>query len=96
MNAIPSFYNLEEYLIDLSGVFYDHMDPSMQKSFRAHYPNFGAARSRDAITQRSILKDMLNALIKAKNNLTNIWDIVHIEQRGGKQFATFQAMPSVA
>jgi hypothetical protein len=42
--------------------------------------------------------DMLNALIKAKNDLTNIHDIVHIEQCGGEQFYTaqFPALPSIA
>jgi hypothetical protein len=42
--------------------------------------------------------DMLNALIKAKNNLTNIRGIVRIEQRGGKQSYTMQcpALLSVA
>jgi hypothetical protein len=38
---------------------------------------------------------MLNALIKAKNDLTNIRDIVQVKQQGGKQFATCQTMPSV-
>jgi hypothetical protein len=96
MNTIHSFYDLEEYLINLARVFQDHIDPSMQKSFHAHYSNFGATSLRAAITQHSILTEMLNALIKAKNNLTNIQDIVHVEQCGGEQFATFQAMPSVA
>jgi hypothetical protein len=96
MNAICSFYNLKEYPIDLAGVFQDHMDPLMQKSFCAHYPNFRAMRLRDAITKNSILMDMLNALIKADNNLTNIRDMVRMEQRSGEQFEMGQAMPCVA
>jgi hypothetical protein len=41
---------------------------------------------------------MLNALIKAKNNLTNIRDIIRVEQGVGEQFhsAGTQANPSVA
>jgi hypothetical protein len=96
MNAICSFYDLEEYPINLAGVFQDHMDPLMQKSFHVHYSNFWATRLRNAIMQRFILMEMLNALIKAKNNLTNIQDIMHVEQRSGMQLITFQAMPSVA
>jgi hypothetical protein len=72
------------------------MSPSKQKSFCALYPNFGVTRLRDAIMQHSILMNMLNALLKAENDLTNIRDIVRVEQRGGKQCTTFQAMPSVA
>jgi hypothetical protein len=71
----------------------------MQKSFCMHYPTFGATRSRNAITQHSILMDMLTALIKAENNLTNIRNIVRVEQCGGQQFHTgkiFPTMPSVA
>ena len=41
LNAIRSFYDLEEYPIDLAGVFQDHIDPSLQKGFRAHYPLYG-------------------------------------------------------
>ncbi len=99
MNAIRSFYNLEEYPIDLAGVFQDHMNPSMQKSFCVHYPTFGATCLCNAITQHSILMDMLTALIKAKNDLTNIRNIVHVEQRGREQFHTSKicpTMPSVA
>jgi hypothetical protein len=48
MNAIRSF-NLEEYPINLARLFQDHMGPLMQKSFCAHYPNFGATHSGDTI-----------------------------------------------
>ncbi len=95
MNAVCSFYNLKEHPTDLAGVFQDHMDPSVQKSFHVHYPNLGVTCLHNAITQHSILMDMLNALIKAENNLTNICNIMRIEQRSGEQFAMGQAMPSV-
>jgi hypothetical protein len=61
MNAIQSFCDLKEYPVDLDKVFQDHMNPSMQKSFCMHYPTFGATHSCNAITQRSILMDMLTA-----------------------------------
>jgi hypothetical protein len=99
MNAIQSFYNLKEYPIDLTRVFQDHMNPSMQKSFCMHYPTFGATCLRNVITQLSILMDMLTPLIKAKNNLTNILNIVRVKQRGKEQFHTSKicpTMPSVA
>ncbi len=53
---------------------------------------------RAAITQHAIVVGMLNALIKADNDLINICDIVWVEQCGGKQFHTShgQAHPSVA
>ena len=38
LNAIRPFYDLEEYPIDLAGIFQDHINPSLQKGFRAHYP----------------------------------------------------------
>jgi hypothetical protein len=99
LNAIRSFYDLEEYPIDLAGVFQDHIDPSLQKGFRAHYPLYGQTRTRAALIQRSILVDMLNALIKAENDLTNIREIVRLEQGGGEQFHSSgrgQANPSLA
>jgi hypothetical protein len=50
------------------------------------------------ITQRGILINMLNTLIKAENDLTNNRDIIRVEQGGGEQFhsAGAQANPSVA
>jgi hypothetical protein len=90
MNTIRSFNNLEDYPINLAGVFQDHMNSSMQKSFRAHYPTFGATRSHD-----TILMDMLTALIKAENNLTNICNIVRVEQRGGEQFHAGKICPTI-
>ena len=98
LNAIRPFYDLEEYPIDLAGIFQDHINPSLQKGFRTHYPLYGQTRSRTAITQRNILTDMLTALIKAENDISNIKDIIRGEQGGGEQFhsATAQSNPSVA
>jgi hypothetical protein len=72
LNAICLFCNLEEYPINLAGIFQDHIDPSMQKGFHSHYPQYGQSHTKVAITQWLILVDMLNTRIKAKNNLTNI------------------------
>ena len=76
LNAIRSFYDLEEYPIDLAGIFQDHIDPLLKNGFRVHYPNYGQTRTRAAQQQRTILVDMLNALIKAENDLNHIRDIV--------------------
>jgi hypothetical protein len=84
LNAICSIYNLEEYPIDLTGFFQDHIDPALQKCFRSHYPRYGQTLARAAITQRAILLDVLNALIKAENDLMNICDIVWVEQQSSK------------
>jgi len=66
LNAICSFYDLEEYPIDLAGIFQDHINPSLQKGFRSHYPAYGNTRLKAAVTQHTILVKMLNALIKAE------------------------------
>ncbi len=95
LNAICLFYDLREYPIDLAGIFQDHINPSLQKGFCSHYPNYGHSCSKATITQRTILVNMLNALIKAKNDVTNICEIVRVEQLGGEQFHV-QAHPSVA
>jgi hypothetical protein len=76
LNALRSFYNLEEYPINLVGIFQDHINPLLQKGFRAHYPLYGQTRTKAAFNQWSILVDMLNALIKVENDLTNIRDII--------------------
>ena len=75
-----------EYPIDLAGIFQDHIDPSLKNGFRVHYPNYGQFRTRAAQQQRTILVDMLNALIKAENDLNHIRVIVRVEQHGGEQF----------
>jgi hypothetical protein len=36
LNAVRSFYNLEEYPINLAEIFQDHINPSLQKGFHAH------------------------------------------------------------
>jgi hypothetical protein len=86
LNAIRSFYDLKEYPIDLAGIFQDHIDPSLKNGFRVHYPTYGQTRTRVAQQQSTILVDMLNALIKAENDLNHIRDIVRVKQRGGEQF----------
>jgi hypothetical protein len=86
LNAIRLFYNLKEYPINLAGIFQDHINPLLQKGIRAHYPLYGQTHTKAAFTQQSILVDMLNVLINAENDLTNIRDIVWVEQRGGEQF----------
>ena len=87
LNAIYLFYNFEEYPINLAGIFQDHIDPALQKGFSVHYyPLYGQTRKKAFFNQRSILVNMLNALIKVENNLTNIHDIFWLEQRGFKKF----------
>jgi hypothetical protein len=82
LNAVRSFYNLEEYPIDTAGIFMDHIDPRLAKEFRINYPDFGKARSRGALAQRTLLMDMLSALIKTENSISNILDII-TDARGG-------------
>ncbi len=98
LNAIHSFYDLEEYPIDLAGIFQDHINPSLQKGFHSHYPAYGNTRSKAVITQRMILVEMLNVLIKAEHDVMNIRDIVRTEQLDGEQFhfSPSPANPSVA
>ncbi len=71
---------------------------SLQKAFRTHYPHHGQTRARTAIIQQNILTDMLTALIKAENDISNIKDIIRGEHGGGEQFhlGSTQANPSVA
>jgi hypothetical protein len=101
LNAIRSFYNLEEYPINVAGIFMDHINPTFTKGFRAHYPDFGKACPRAALTQCHLLMDMLSALIKTENDVSNILDIVS-GARGDKQFhmappgGPVLAFPSVA
>jgi len=98
LNYICLFYDLEEHPIDLASIVQDHINPSLQKGFRSHYPAYGNTRSKAAITQRTILVEMLNALIKDENDVKNIRDIVCTEQLGGEQFhfSPSPANPSVA
>jgi hypothetical protein len=71
LNAMRPFYSLEEYPIDVAGVFMAHIEPTLTKSFQAHYPDFGQARERTTIIQRRILTDMLKALIRAEADVSN-------------------------
>ncbi len=100
LNAMRPFYDLEEYPIDVAGVFMAHIEPTLTKSFRVHYPDFGQARKRTAIIQRRILTDMLKALIRAEADVSNILEIVSTDKRGGEQFhvkpSAIPAYPSVA
>ena len=50
LNAVRSFYDLEEYPIDIAGIFMDHIDPRLAKGFHLNYPDFGKARSREALS----------------------------------------------
>jgi hypothetical protein len=99
LNAVRSFYDLEEYPIDIAGIFMDHINPRLAKGFRINYPDFGKARSHGALTQRTLLTDMLGALIKTENSVSNILDVIG-EARGGEQFlipgGSAPAFPSVA
>jgi hypothetical protein len=102
LNAMQPFYDLEEYPIDVAGVFMAHIEPTLMKmkSFRVHYPDFGQACERTAIIQRWILMDMLKALIRAEADVSNILEIVSADKREGDQFhvkpSTILAYPSVA
>ena len=102
LNAVRSFYDLEEYPIDIAGIFMDHIDPRLAKGFRINYPDFGRARSRGALAQRTLLTDMLSALIKTENSVSNILNVI-TDPRGGDQFlmnpspgGSAPAFPSVA
>jgi hypothetical protein len=102
LNAVRSFYDLEEYPIDIAGIFMDHIDPRLAKGFRINYPDFGKARSRNALDQRTLLTDMLGALIKSETSVTNILEVIG-DARGGEQFlsnpppgGSAPAFPSVA
>jgi len=93
LNAVRSFYDLEDYPIDIAGIFMDHIDPSLQKGFRMNYPDFGKARPRAAMAQRTLLTDMLTALIKAEASVDNILQVVGVH-RGGEQFLSGTAQGS--
>jgi hypothetical protein len=85
LNVIRSFYDLEEYPINITGIFMAHINPTYAKGFWSNYPNHGKIRSHVALDQHQILTDMLTALIKTKNKVSNILDIVRVNQQGGEQ-----------
>ena len=93
LNAVRSFYDLKENPFDIAGIFMDHIDPSLTKGFRMNYPDYGKARGRATITQRTLLTDMLTALIKTKASVDNILQVVGVA-RGGKQFLAGTAQES--
>jgi len=86
LNAIPSFYIMEEYPINIAGVFMSHIDPTYSKGFKSRYPNHAQIRDRSAVVQRRILSEMLTALSQAETNVSHILEIVSGDKRGGEQF----------
>ena len=102
LNAVRSFYDLEEYPINIAGIFMDHIDPRLAKGFRINYPDFGRARSQGALAQRTLLMDMLSALIKTENSVSKFLKVIG-DARGGEQVlmnpspgGSAPAFPSVA
>ncbi len=51
LNAIRSFYDLEQYPIDIAGIFMAHIDPTYAKGFWSNYPDHKEIRSRVALDQ---------------------------------------------
>jgi hypothetical protein len=73
-----------------------HIDPVYAKGFRANYPDHGQVRPRLAIEQHRLLTEMLQALIKTEDNVSNILDIVGVDRRGGGQFFSPATTPRSA
>jgi hypothetical protein len=100
LNAIQSFYDLEEYPINIAGVFMGHIDWTFAKSFRVHYPDYGQVCNRSAVVQHRILTKMLRVLLKVETDVSNILEIVGVDKRGGEQFyftpPAIPAYPSIA
>ena len=69
-NAMRSFYDLDEYPIDVAGVFMSHIDPTLMKGFKARYPDHATIRDRSAVVQRKILFEMLTALSQAESDVS--------------------------
>ena len=102
LNDVRSFYDLKEYPINTAGICMDHINPSLAKGFQMNYPNFGKAQFCVALTQCTLLTDMLNALIKTETSVSNILKVVGIAH-SGEQFlmgtssgGTALAFPSVS
>jgi len=99
-NAMRSFYDMEEYPIDVAGVFMSHIDSTLMKGFKARYPDHAKIRDRSAVIQRKILYEMLAALSQAESDVSNILEIVGGDKRGGEQFhgatPSVSSFPSVA
>ncbi len=85
LNTVRLFYDLEEYPINIAGIFMAHIDLTYAKGFCANYPNHGKVQSRVTLDQRCTLTKMLTALIKTENKVSKILDIVQVDQQGGKQ-----------
>jgi hypothetical protein len=68
------------------------INPTYAKGFCAHYLAHSQTCDCLAITQRCIFTDMLQALIKAKAEVSIILKIVRVNQRGGEQF--YQTPPA--
>jgi hypothetical protein len=100
LNSIQSFYDLKEYPINFTGIFMVHIDPTYTKAFCADYPAHGQAGEHLALTQRCTLTNMLQVLIKVKTEVSNIIEIVRVDQQGGEQFSqtppATPAFPSLA
>jgi hypothetical protein len=63
-----------------------HIDPAYAKGFWSNYPDHRKICSWVAFNQRCILTDMLKALIKTKNKVRHILDIVKTNQRSSELF----------
>ena len=85
LNAVCSFYDLEKYPITSLVFLWITLTQPFAKGFRIKYPAFGKACSRADLTQFTLLMDMLSALIKTENSVSNILKVVGVP-RGGKQF----------
>ena len=100
LNAMRSFYDMEEYPINVAGVFMSHIDPTYIKGFKARYPDHAKICDRSAVVQRKILYEMLTALSQAESDVSNILEIVGMDKRGGEQFhgatPSVSSFPSVA
>jgi hypothetical protein len=67
---------MEEYPIEVAGVFMPRIDLQYTMGFKANYPNHGKARPHFATNQHCILIDMLQALIKTEAVVTNILEVM--------------------
>ncbi len=77
---------MEEYPIDMTGIFMSHIDPQHVMGFKANYPNHGKTQPHLATNQRCILINMLQALVKTEAVVTNILEVVRCDQQGSEQF----------
>ena len=85
-NAIRFFYNLDEYPINIMGVFMSHIDPTCSKGFKSRYPNHAQICDYSAVVQRRIHSEMLATLSQVETDVSHILEIVGGDKRGGKQF----------